>query len=81
MLVKMNAEIEEQRQKLHKNYKITILGCSTAVIIALILIPVQFEALYCGLAILAFTVLLASCYGRALSSLKTREVELSDAGV
>ena len=79
-ILKMNAEIEEQRQKLHTNYKMTIVGSTIAMLIAFILIPVQFEALYCGLAILAFTVLMASCYGRSLSNLK-KEMELSAVAV
>ena len=73
----MNAEIEEARRKLHKNYKMTIIGSSASVIMCFILIPVRFEALYIGLFILALDVALASYYGNSLSKLKKKEAELS----
>lgn len=69
-------DIRERRLKLQRNYKLTMLFSFFAKLVSFFLIPVRFEALYCGMAIIAFDLILAVYYGNALKKLNRKELHL-----
>ena len=70
-------EIQQQRRRLQRNYKMTMLFSFFAKLVAFFLIPVRFEALYCGLAIIGVDLLMALYYGHSLKKLNEKEMELA----